>query len=376
MEVGSAPTETAALTPEIIEAGLVEIWARALGVSALEADDNFFELGGDSVLAVEMLMEVEERFGEEVPLSILISGLTINTLTDQLSSQNGHASLPDGIGTAVVDEKTAKEEELAPVLLPLRAEGSKPPFFLVHGVGLPTLSRPFVENLDPEQPFYIFQHRGLDGKVAPNRTIEAMATDYIAAMREVQPQGPYLLGGGCAGSFVALEMAYQLTRRGEAVPMIFLIDPSIILHAYVGRWFVLRYVRRASAFLWRKLKTGFNIRRAKRRSKFYIEQKLKLRSEFSALTAGGSVKLENVTKAQDSFIRALRKYKPKPYSGVIHFIRPVDPETSYRSVEEFWSKAYDDVRVQPFGRTHREMFGECLPDMAQHLQRCLDAIEG
>jgi acyl carrier protein len=109
MEVGSAPTETAALTPEIIEAGLVEIWARALGVSALDADDNFFELGGDSVLAVEMLMEVEERFGEEVPLSILISGLTINTLTDQLSSQNGHASLPDGIGTAVVDEKTAKE---------------------------------------------------------------------------------------------------------------------------------------------------------------------------------------------------------------------------------------------------------------------------
>jgi thioesterase domain-containing protein len=40
----------------------------------------------------------------------------------------------------------------------------------------------------------------------------------------VQPKGPYLLGGHCVGGVVAFEMAQQLTREGEEVRLLALLD--------------------------------------------------------------------------------------------------------------------------------------------------------
>ena len=40
-------------------------------------------------------------------------------------------------------------------------------------------------------------------------------TDYVAAVRDVQPHGPYVLGGFCLGAPVAVEMARRLEAAGE-----------------------------------------------------------------------------------------------------------------------------------------------------------------
>ena len=53
-----------------------------------------------------------------------------------------------------------------------------------------------------------------------------MAEEYVAAIREVQPQGPYLLGGWSAGGLIALEMAQQLLGQGESIRMLALLDTS------------------------------------------------------------------------------------------------------------------------------------------------------
>jgi thioesterase domain-containing protein len=53
-----------------------------------------------------------------------------------------------------------------------------------------------------------------------------MAEEYITAIREVQPHGPYLLGGWSAGGLVALEMAQQLRTQGESIRMLVLLDTS------------------------------------------------------------------------------------------------------------------------------------------------------
>ncbi len=356
MDEAPTPTETGAPTPDDIVAGLVEIWQGKLKLPAVGRDDDFFELGGDSVLAVEMLLEVERRFDRPPPLSLLTSGLTIARLADWLDSPGDD---PD--------------EVHARVLVPLRAEGSKPPFFLVHGVGLPTLRGTFVENLDPAQPIYLFQHRGLDGKTAPNRTIEAMAADYIVAMREVRPEGPFFVGGVCAGAFVALEMAHQLTGRGESAPMIFLVDPPLILHAFVGRSAIVRYGRRGSAFLWRKLTRGFSRGQRKRRD-IVDGMRMRARTESAIFsTASDQTTHDGVRKAQDVFVKALRAYRPKPYRGVIHLVCPMGREDWRRSVDAFWPDAYDDVRVHGIGGNHSQIYAENLPDLARHLQHCLDA---
>ena len=50
---------------------------------------------------------------------------------------------------------------------------------------------------------------------APYESVEQMAGEYLAAVREVQPRGPYLLAGWCLGGKTAFEMANQLEARGE-----------------------------------------------------------------------------------------------------------------------------------------------------------------
>lgn len=57
-------------------------------------------------------------------------------------------------------------------------------------------------------------------------TIEEMASSYVDALRAVQPEGPYLLGGHSFGGVVAFEMAQQLQRQGYRVSLLALMDPS------------------------------------------------------------------------------------------------------------------------------------------------------
>ena len=44
--------------------------------------------------------------------------------------------------------------------------------------------------------------------------IAEMAAYHIDKIRSVQPQGPYLVGGMCAGGVIAFEIALQLQRQG------------------------------------------------------------------------------------------------------------------------------------------------------------------
>ena len=55
-------------------------------------------------------------------------------------------------------------------------------------------------------------------------TIEEMAEHYIEAVREVQPEGPYRLGGWSMGGLVALEMARRLSEQNQRVESLVLID--------------------------------------------------------------------------------------------------------------------------------------------------------
>ena len=51
-----------------------------------------------------------------------------------------------------------------------------------------------------------------------------MAERYLAALRSVQPHGPYLLAGRCNGATVAYEIAQRLRAEGEEVPLLAALD--------------------------------------------------------------------------------------------------------------------------------------------------------
>merc|ERR1711872_414135 len=58
----------------------------------------------------------------------------------------------------------------------------------------------------------------------PLTQIEDMAARYIEALQEVQPGGPYYLGGWSLGGVVAWEIAQQLQALGEEVGLLAVID--------------------------------------------------------------------------------------------------------------------------------------------------------
>ncbi len=119
--------------------------------------------------------------------------------------------------------KLTRPTSWSPVVA-IQPTGTQPPFFCVHPVGGTVLC--YVElarELGKDQPFYGLQSAGLDGSRTPLNRIEDMATSYLDALRAVQPNGPYRIGGWSLGGVVAFEMAQQLRQRGTVVSL-FLID--------------------------------------------------------------------------------------------------------------------------------------------------------
>ena len=81
-----------------------------------------------------------------------------------------------------------------------------------------------IPHLGLDQPVYGFQPRWLDGHSERYSGAEEVALEFLAELRAVQPKGPYLLGGDCAGGIVAIVMAQELLRQGEEVRLLVLFD--------------------------------------------------------------------------------------------------------------------------------------------------------
>jgi thioesterase domain-containing protein len=110
-------------------------------------------------------------------------------------------------------------------IVPLRAEGTKPPLFLIHGVD-GTL-RPFqdlVRRLEPDQPIYGVLSQAFLREPIALMSVEELAAYYIKAVQAVRPRGPYHFLGYSFGGLVAFEIARQLRDRGELVGMLGMVD--------------------------------------------------------------------------------------------------------------------------------------------------------
>ncbi|MGW4966248.1 MupA/Atu3671 family FMN-dependent luciferase-like monooxygenase [Nonomuraea sp. NPDC004186] len=107
----------------------------------------------------------------------------------------------------------------------LQPEGGRPPFFCVHPVDGGVFGlRELAAHLGKDRPFHALQAPGLDGESAPATDLGELAAVYAEAMREVRPDGPYVLGGWSFGGVVATEVARLLTAEGHRVPEVIMLD--------------------------------------------------------------------------------------------------------------------------------------------------------
>ncbi len=205
-QTAAAPPPAEAEAPQTLtEAALLPLWCAALDLPRVGRTAHFYELGGHSLSAISLFTQIELLLGRKLPVSLLAQHPTLAQLAAAL----------DQAAPAVP----------ASLLVPLQTSGLRPPFFCVHDVG--GSIGPFAqlaEALGPDQPFYALRGRGHDDEAPPHTSHEAMAADYLALVRQVQPHGPYYLGGYCLGGVVAFEMGRQLRAAGETVALVAIFE--------------------------------------------------------------------------------------------------------------------------------------------------------
>ncbi|MEM8961819.1 MAG: condensation domain-containing protein [Acidobacteriota bacterium] len=199
--LGGTDAEAAA-TPS--EAQLMRIWNDLLHVQEYGRNDNFFDLGGTSLLVPSLVQRIEQDFGVRLPLGVVFEDATVAALATVIDGQRD--------GTDAL-----RWRSLVPIR---RVESDSAPLFMVHGLGGEVGWFYNLANyLDPAVPLH-----GLQSPVEAFDDLVAMARAYVESVREVQPTGPYRLGGYCIGGGVAYEMACQLRAAGETVTHLVLID--------------------------------------------------------------------------------------------------------------------------------------------------------
>ncbi|WNM31447.1 amino acid adenylation domain-containing protein [Streptomyces sp. Li-HN-5-11] len=186
------------------EANVSAAFAEVLGLDGVGVDDNFFALGGHSLLAVRLVERLRER-GVTIAVRDLFVAPTVTALMQRMNL----SSVRDALD----------------VLLPIREQGERPPFFFFHPAsGVSWCYMPLVRYAPADVPLYALQARGLDGTEELAGSVAEMAKDYIEQMRSVQPSGPYHLMGWSYGGAVAHEIAVQLQAAGEEVGALVMLD--------------------------------------------------------------------------------------------------------------------------------------------------------
>ncbi len=272
-----------------LELQLAQIWEEVLDHHPVGVRDNFFDCGGHSLRALRLVAQIEQRFSQRVSLAAIFAEPTVE-------------------GQARLLRETACDTP-PPALVALQPKGRKPPFFYVPSAGSTVLTvAALARAMDFDQPFYAFEPRGLDGAAEPHVAVEAMARDYLCEIRALRPDGPYLLGGGCFGALVALEMAQQLQAEGQEVPLLVVQNgapprPAPVTAAhYLGR----------VAYHWRNGDVGAVLARHVRRAGRRIAMRL-------AERRGGSPNAvaDRLQRVLDAHFTANGNYIARPYAGRI-----------------------------------------------------------
>jgi thioesterase domain-containing protein/acyl carrier protein len=184
------------------EQRLARLWRELLGPVKIAPESDFFGLGGDSLAASRLISRLQREFGRSLSFASLFEDATFARI----------ARMVGGRGA----------EEQDPRIVVLRRGRAPRPLW---GISTTTIFRKLAGRLALDLPFYVVraQESELDAILAC-RTVEAIADYYLAALRRVQPAGPYALLGFCAEAVVAFEMARQLEHQGETVDVLVLID--------------------------------------------------------------------------------------------------------------------------------------------------------
>jgi thioesterase domain-containing protein/acyl carrier protein len=367
-----APERSAVVTDftaprDALELQLVKIWEEVLQRQPISITDNFFHIGGHSLLAVQLMARIEKTLGRTLPLSTLFSHGTVEQLATAL--------------------RQAPDSGQRSPLIPIQPKGTQAPFFAVHPAGGTVLCYlDLARHLDRDQPFYALEAPGLSSDQVPYRDIRQMAEAYVMAVRAVQPQGPYFLGGWCFGGTIAFEMACQLQQQDQEIALLALIDTyaPIISEtsnntedtAFDDATLYSLFVKGLSGHFGKKLTLAVEELAGLDRL-VIVDKVLRLLQAEGIMPAdAGAAQLQRYLDVYISNSEALAEYKPALYAAPVTLFRAKD-EPLHKYFDETLGWAHhvaNPIQIYDVSGDHGSMiFEPHVAGLAAKLVYCLEA---
>ncbi|EMN1927078.1 thioesterase [Burkholderia ambifaria] len=186
---------------------MLAIWQRIFKRDDITVSDNYFDLGGHSIIAIQLMANVEKAFDRRLPISCLFENPTIEKLAAALAGKA--PSAPAG------------------GLVTIRDGGPAAPLFLLPGAGGNVVYfHPLANHLSEAHAVLGLEALGLDGACLPLTRVEDIAARHIERIWPLVGAGPYYLAGHSFGAQVALEMSRQLVAKGAVVKLLAIFDAS------------------------------------------------------------------------------------------------------------------------------------------------------
>lgn len=372
-ETATAGSETRFARPELesdfepprneLEKGIADIWGDLLGVEGVGINDSFFDLGGHSLVAVRLFNELSDRYGADLPMSVLMQSPTVSALAELIGGDESEGA-DAGVESDVETERTGGRPSYEYVV-PMHAGpvAGETPLFVVAGMFGNVLNLSHLAHLlGEDRPFYALQARGLYGDAQPHESFVDAASDYLSEIRQIQPKGPYLLGGFSGGGLIAFEIAKQLIDEGAAIAGIVMLDTP------VPRRLQISLKDKISMFMQGASRGGLKFLREKIRTRIQWEkEKLDRRFGKSGVDSQDPMRFQS-NRIGDAFLRALDRYEIPELPIDIALFRPklnvrfelsggrrLDVERNFISEDNGWTPYVRNLHVFEVPGNHDSM---------------------
>ena len=236
---------------------LFQIVAEALGLEsgAFTPSTSFESLGMDSMLSIKVIADFQEKTQIELPAAFFTAHQTVAAAQNELDGplEEPTTSLSPAKNSLAPVIPAAKTMSCSPrqkkidtavsraVLIQGQSRSRTAPLFMTTDGSGTVESYIHLSALPEGRRIYALESPFLEDPSTFDLSIEEMASIFVRTIRRVQPHGPYLIGGWSAGSIYAYEVAHRLTREGEEILALVVIDmraPSLIPTAIVTPDFV------------------------------------------------------------------------------------------------------------------------------------------
>jgi thioesterase domain-containing protein len=306
--------------------------ARIVGVApeGLAVDQPLSSFGLDSLLALELKNNLEGRLDFTLPMAKLMEGPSITTLAAETvrlvvgtpTAEDGREPAPGTGG-----ESAVAAGQWTP-LVALRSEGSRPPLFLLPALGGDIRCYDeLVQQLGSDQPVYAFRPRGIDQDLPPHQSMAEMIADYAAAVRDLQPSGPYYLAGWSTGGIFAFALAEVLQNAGEAVALLAMCDaplPSIVDNVDPDDdvRFLCVLVNFANSFAGTNARVNYDELLALPSEKRFLTALTEARRQGTIPAEAPEEYIRRLVHVGEANVRAIQSYEPQAIAAAAQFFVP------------------------------------------------------